>query len=192
MCFGPSVLASVNYSIDSSSQLGSFFDGSPVYDELESLNTSANNHAEVELNNTNNSSVKVIQYSYGFGTNKAKVIQDQSSNSAASVVQYGYDNLALVKQTNGTENIAELTQIGYDNTGYIEQNGSYNEASLIQCSHYFCNGSYGGSEISIIQNNDGNYARVVDTTNASYGIEQSGGDNITLINHMNRSIYVKQ
>ncbi|KJY82856.1 hypothetical protein TW81_11645 [Vibrio galatheae] len=176
--------------VDEMSNIFGEFQGSDELGLLEDLVLSPGNYAEVTLTSTSNSHVAIGQVRKGNGTNKAKVIQDGAHSSTAIVTQIGSSNTALVEQS-GENNIAVLEQTGRYHTGYISQDGNNNLAYLNQCSGRFCLGNE-GSEISISQANDNNVAIVLDKSNASYGIEQSGNDFIFIRNSMNRSIYVEQ
>ncbi|WP_038177412.1 MULTISPECIES: minor curlin subunit CsgB [Vibrio] len=183
----------IEYSDEMSTEFGEFnTQGSTIYSELSEMNLSANNYAEVVLENAFDSEVVISQYNQGGGTNKAKVIQSNVNGNKAAISQSGAENLAVIEQSEGQDNYAEIKQAGYGHNSYISQSGSNNLAYLKQCRGLACTNTNGGSDISIVQENNDNFALVVDRGNSNYGITQDGGDSIVIFSNMNRGIYVRQ
>lgn len=173
-------------------EFGEFYDESAIYAELEDRILPYSNYAEVVLNNAHDSEVLINQVSLGSGTNKAKVVQTNVTRNKAAITQTGVNNLAVIEQKEGDNNYAEIKQAGNGHNSYISQYGSDNIAYLRQCKGFDCSQTDHASDISIVQNNDDNFALVVDKGNSSYGIQQDGGDSIVIFSNMNRGIYVKQ
>jgi len=190
--FGVTAGTEFGYSSEMAQEFGEFYDKSTIYSELEDRITPFNNYAEVVLNNSYDSEIDINQTNIGSGTNKAKVVQTDVTRNKAAITQSGANNLAVIEQRNGDNNYAEIKQAGYGHESYISQYGSNNIAYLKQCRGIDCSQTYHASEISIIQENDDNFALVVDRGNSSYGIQQDGGDSIVVFSNMNRGIYVKQ
>ena len=93
-------------------------------------------------------------------------------------------NRALIDQ-NGNDNTAAILQYGYSNDGYIVQNGNDNEAYIVQKGQYM--------EHSINQQGNDNKAFIMDKRGvnySSYSVEQSGSEQIILVNGMNRNISI--
>ncbi|NVD08859.1 curlin subunit CsgB [Vibrio sp. JPW-9-11-11] len=176
-----------------STEFGEFnTQGSVVYSELAEMNLATNNHAEVVLDNAFDSEVLITQYNHGGATNKAKVVQSNVSGNKAAISQSGAGNLAVIEQSEGQDNYAKIEQAGFGHNSYISQSGSNNLAYLRQCRGLACSNTSKGSDISIVQENNDNFALIVDRGNSHYGITQDGGDAIVIFNNMNRGIYVKQ
>ncbi|MCG9689233.1 curlin subunit CsgB [Vibrio tubiashii] len=173
-------------------EFGEFYDDSAIYAELEDRILPYSNYAEVVLNNAHDSEVLINQVSLGSGTNKAKVVQTNVTRNKAAITQSGVNNLAVIEQNEGDNNYAEIKQAGNGHNSYISQYGSDNIAYLRQCKGFDCSQTQHASDISIVQNNDDNFALVVDRGNSSYGIQQDGGDSIVIFSNMHRGIYVKQ
>ncbi|MEL7292420.1 MAG: curlin subunit CsgB [Pseudomonadota bacterium] len=181
------------YSDEMSTEFGEFnTQGSVVYSELAEMNLATSNHAEVVLDNAFDSEVLITQYNQGGATNKAKVVQSNVSGNKAAISQSGANNLAVIEQSKGQDNYAKVEQAGVGHNSYISQSGNNNLAYLRQCHGRTCSNTSRGSDISIVQENNDNFALVVDRGNSRYGLTQDGGDSIVIFNNMNRGIYVKQ
>ena len=181
------------YSDEMSTEFGEFTtNGSEAYSELSEMNLSSSNHAEVVLENAFDSEVYIAQQHQGGSTNKAKVVQSNVQGNKAAITQSGSGNLAVIEQSEGQDNYAVIRQAGVGHNSYISQHGSNNLAYLRQCRGFDCSNTQHGSDISIVQENNDNFAVVVDRGNSNYGITQDGGDSIVIFNNMNRGIYVRQ
>ena len=149
---------------------------------LSELNTGYDNHAIIELTNSANSKVIILQHNVnGAGSNKAKV-QQTGYNNNASVVQLGSNNTGLVIQ-DGTNNYASLEQLGVSHEGAIIQNGNDNIAHLKQTGN--------GKQNAVTQTGDSNIAAAVNKNNgAGFSINQTGNQGIILVNGMDRFISI--
>lgn len=186
---------SFGYTDEMSSEFGEFttsVNGSTIYSELSAKNLSSSNYAEVVLDNAYDSEVYIAQHHQGGSTNRAKVVQSNVQGNKAAISQSGSGNTAVIEQSEGQDNYAEIKQAGVGHNSYINQRGDNNLAYLRQCRGLECSNTDYGSDISIVQENDNNFAVVVDKGNSRYGINQDGGDSIVIFSNMNRGIYVKQ
>ena len=150
--------------------------------ELSELNTGHSNNAIVELNNSTNSRITIVQHNVnGVGSNKAKVKQAGYNNTAA-VLQLGSNNTGLVIQ-NGNNNSASLEQWGTNLEGAILQNGNDNIAHLVQVGN--------DQQNAVNQTGDSNIAAAVNKNNgAGFSISQTGNQGIILVNGMDRFISI--
>ncbi|MDD9174367.1 MULTISPECIES: curlin subunit CsgB [Aliivibrio] len=149
---------------------------------LSELNTGHDNNAIVELTNSTNSRVIILQHNVnGAGSNKAKV-QQAGYNNNANIVQLGSNNTGLISQ-NGTNNSASLEQWGTNHEGAILQNGNDNIAHLTQTGN--------GKQNVVNQTGDSNIAAAVNKNNgAGFSINQTGNQGIILVNGMDRFISI--
>ncbi|MGR6860692.1 curlin subunit CsgB [Aliivibrio salmonicida] len=149
---------------------------------LSELNTSHDNNAIVELINSTNSRVVILQHNVnGVGSNKAKVQQTGYDNKA-NIIQIGGNNIGLITQ-NGINNSASLEQWGVNHEGAILQDGNNNIAHLKQT---------GNTQQNVInQTGDSNIAAAVNKNNGSgFSINQTGNQGIILVNGMDRFISI--
>ncbi|EOG9059756.1 curlin subunit CsgB [Vibrio fluvialis] len=174
-------LIAIGYGDSSMGGFGNGIGDLSTFNELEDIVT-ADNYAEVEMENAIGGRVSIQQLS-GLTGNKAKVVQQNSRGSEARIWQGGSENIALVTQT-GTGNDAFIGQHGYSNNAWINQNGNYNIAAIIQ------NGS--GSSMSINQRGNNNQAYLVDNGGSNYGISQNGNDYVAIIGGSGINVFVTQ
>ncbi|USD67149.1 hypothetical protein [Vibrio sp. SCSIO 43136] len=180
--------------------LGEFGDsGESIIADVEALKSLAGeldsgNYSDVQLNGARYGSVIVRQVGSG---NAAQVSQTNTIANRAYIRQKGVENTAIVNQGSSnqasTNNLAYIEQWGEGHTGYVSQEGNNNVAILKQCELHRtrCVGeANGSSEWSISQTGDGNVAAIYDSANASFDVNQTGGEGIVIINHMNRDFNV--
>ncbi|WP_241669760.1 curlin subunit CsgB [Vibrio furnissii] len=151
------------------------------FNELEDIIT-ADNYAEVSMENAIGGEVTIEQYGRQAG-NKAKVIQHDSRRSQATIWQEGSANTALITQT-GNQNKAVIGQSGYGHEAWINQNGNFNVAAIIQTG--------AASSLSINQTGHNNQAYIVDKGGSNYGISQNGNDYLAIIGGSGINVYVTQ